>query len=98
MPENDSWIHAGDYSRDDMCSQSWSMHIRRDKNNEYEVLADGEESSTVSVGDVSGLIGFFEDYGDDALSNLRSALDGLDGTETAQDMIRIRLAHFSSDA
>jgi hypothetical protein len=96
MPDNDSWIHAGDYSRDDMCSQGWSMYIQRDENDEYEVLVEGDESSTVSVGDVTGLIGFFEDYGDVALSRLRSALDGLDGTEAAQDMIRIRLSHFSS--
>ena len=45
----------------------------------------------VSVGDVTGLISFFEDCGDVALARLRSALDGLGGTEAAQDMIRIRL-------
>jgi len=94
MPRGCPWLQVGHYFRDDICSQNMSMFIARDGRGDYYVRIEGDESQTERIGSVVHLISFFEDYGDDILYSLRNTLACLTRTESACDMIDVRLARF----
>ena len=93
MPRGCRWISVGRYFRDDSCSQQWTMDIARDGSGNYCVRFEGDYPCIEPVGDIVTLVGFFEDYGEGCLSDLRYALENLSGTEGARRMIDIRLRH-----
>ena len=98
MPKGCPWLFVGNYFRDDMCSCAWSMYISRDGHRDYHVKIDGEELYTDVVGGILPLIGFFEDYGDNTLADLRDTLECLPGTAEACKMINVRLARWRQTA
>lgn len=93
MPRGCKWHFVGDYSSEGgpASAQAWSMYVSKDAAGEFHVQAVGDEIGYACCETPELLVGFFADYGDDYLSDLRDTAARLKGYADVIRMIDFRL-------
>ena len=72
-------------------SQSWDTCVARDGSGRIHVRLVGEVTQEGTFESPEELVGFFDDYGDDALRDLRDAVERVHGFKEVARMINFRL-------